>query len=399
MLEFKKNIKLNMLLFGILSIFRVSGQYLPHPDSVETLLDHPSIQVQVTLGINDLYNFKFKKANSLFGWFRNQYPKHALPYFLFGMSKWWQIMSDEKNKTYRKSLFAYMDTAIYYAKKSYKNEPLVKAESSFFLSLSYGIKASVLGENGDWKRAVFNSKQALKYLDIAKEYKDLTPELLLGEAIYNYYSVWLPENYPILKPVFWFFRDGNQKKGLQLFEQAIQKSFYTRIEAVFLLLRIYLQDQKNYKKARELSQYLHKTFPDNAHFHYYYARSLYALGMMKELKKISLEIIKKVENKEIGYNNYANRYASFFLGYYYYAYNKKDSMQYYFRKTIRLSEDMKYYKSGYYLFSLEKLGQFAASQNKKNLALSYYKKIIKYSNKKKKIYKRTKESIQKLKKR
>ena len=46
---------------------------------------------------------------------------------------------------------------------------------------------------------------ALKYLEISKESQALSPELLFGDALYNYYSVWIPENYPALKIILMFF--------------------------------------------------------------------------------------------------------------------------------------------------------------------------------------------------
>lgn len=368
------------------------SQNLPLLDTVSNILNHPRIQYEVTLGVNDLYNFNFKRANSLFRWFQRVYPRHPLPYFLLGMSKWWEFIPGEDDKRLKKQLFAYMDTTISYAKILYKRKSTNQTEASFFLSIAYAVKANVNAEQGNWTSAINNSKKSLKYFAITRSNKDLSPELLLGDGLYDYFAVWIPENYPILKPVFWFFEEGDKVSGLKTLEEASQKSFYTRIEATYLLLRIYLNEQKNLSKAVELARYLHTSFPNNSYFQYYYAAALFSRGEISKLRQIAAQMLKRIQAGQFGYNDYISRYAHFYTAYS----RSDDSTTYFFEKTVALSEKMKLFESNYYHYSLEKLGDKATETGNKTLAQTYFKKILRYSSRKKDIRKRAKQKIRKL---
>ncbi|MEJ0034452.1 MAG: hypothetical protein WDO15_30835 [Bacteroidota bacterium] len=54
---------------------------------------------------------------------------------------------------------------------------------------------------GQWRKAASAGKDALDYLEECKERDNLSVELLFGDALYNYFSVWVPENYPAVRPL------------------------------------------------------------------------------------------------------------------------------------------------------------------------------------------------------
>ena len=101
-----------------------------------------------------------------------------------------------------------MDSTIFVGENLYKNHPAYKTEASFFLAAAYAFKGRLYSdeERKNWRKAVSAGTNALEYLDDSKEKEGLNPELLFGDALYNYFSVWVPENYPALNPVLWFFK-------------------------------------------------------------------------------------------------------------------------------------------------------------------------------------------------
>jgi hypothetical protein len=66
----------------------------------------------------------------------------------------------------------------------------------------------------NWRKAIAAGNNAMEYLEIGDKQHELSPEFLFGDALYNYFSVWVPENYPALKPVLWFFPKGDKALGL-----------------------------------------------------------------------------------------------------------------------------------------------------------------------------------------
>jgi hypothetical protein len=110
-----------------------------------------------------------------------------------------------------------MDSTIEVGEKLYDDYPAYRTEAAFFLAAAYGFKGRLYAdeERKNWRKAASAGKDGLDYLEECKEKQDLSPELLFGDALYNYFSVWVPENYPALKPLLWFFRKGDKALGLK----------------------------------------------------------------------------------------------------------------------------------------------------------------------------------------
>ena len=172
----------------------------------------------------------------------------------------------------------------------------------------------MLFRSTNWVKSAAAGKEALNYLDECRELNYLSPELLFGDALYNYFSVWVPENYPALKPVLWFFRKGDKKLGLQQLKEVSYNAFYTRIEAMVWLMRIWNSYENDQIHAFQIAEYLYQTFPNNSYFHRYYARMLYARGMYPQLEKESKIILQRIDSGRLGYETTSGRYAAFFLG-------------------------------------------------------------------------------------
>jgi hypothetical protein len=223
----------------------------------------------------------------------------------------------------------------------------------------------------------------------------LNPELLLGDALFNYFSVWIPENYPLLRPILAFFPKGDKKLGLQQLEEVAQNSFYARIEAQYFLFRLYASDEKQPYKALAITDYLHQKFPNNPYFHRSYARHLYTVGRMTEAKDESLDILNRIENKWTGYESNSGRYAAFYVAQYHDRTNSKQDAKKYYLQTLSYGEESESQESGYYLYSLISLGKLANEENNKKLAKDYFNKVKKYAKRKHPAHKEARDYIRK----
>ncbi len=361
-------------------------------DSTGLLLMDRDVQIDATQAVNDMYNFKFEQAEKQFRWLIQDYPEHPLPYFLLGLSQWWKMAPNIGNGQHDEQFTEYMDRSIELAKALFDdNEKNV--EASFFLSAAYGFKGRLYAERKQWRKAASAGKQALKYLDNSRGKSDLSPEFLFGDALYNYYSVWIPENYPILKPVLVFFKRGDKELGIQQLQEVANNAFYTRTEAQFFLMRILALEQQDLIKALQVSQYLNQTFPDNSYFHRFYARLLYTTGRHWQAEKESLNILTKIDSGMVGYGPVSGRYASFFLGQIYVNKNRLDEAQMYYQRAVTFSEDSNDLESGYYLFSLIGLGDIAYQMGNVSGAKLYYKKAKKQAKKGHPAHKRAKDRM------
>lgn len=342
------------------------------------LLSDMNVQIEATEAVNDMYNFKFKKAEQQFRWLKQKYPYHPLPYFLMGLSEWWKIVPNIDEKQYDAKLLAYMDTVILLSEIRYaKNEGDI--EAAFFLSAANAFKGRLYAERREWSKAAIVGKNALKYLEDSRGQHDLSPEFLFGDALYNYYSVWIPENYPLLKPVLWFFTKGDKELGIQQLKEVANNAFYTRTEAQMFLMRILAIEERKPVQALQVSEYLAQTFPDNPYFERFYARLLYSTGKLNKTEEVSLDILAKIDSGMVGYEATSGRYAAFFLGEVYSRFREWDKAKYYYQRAVQFGEEIEAEASGYYLYSLLNLAEIAENEGEKKLAKTYYKQVKKHA--------------------
>jgi tetratricopeptide (TPR) repeat protein len=352
------------------------------------LLSDIQVQVEATEAINDMYNFKFEKAEKKFQWLKERYEWHPLPYFLLGLSEWWKIMPNTANKEYDKKFLAYMDSTIMISERLYKKEA-TKIEAAFFLSAAYGFKGRLYSteERKQWRKSATVGKQSLNYLEVSKGNHDLSPELLFGDGLYNYFSVWVPENYPFLKPILMFFPKGDKQLGLEQLREVSRFAFYTRTEAQVFLMRILNSYENDRAGALQIGEYLYQTYPDNAYFHRYYARLLYTSGKYTKCEKVSLDILSNIDSAKVGYESNGGRYASFFLGQIYGSRRKHPLAKEAYLKAIEFAENIAAYESGYYLYSLLYLGKIQWFEGDKDKAKVNFKKIKKHAKRGDRVHK------------
>jgi hypothetical protein len=369
-------------------------------DTTVILINNVAMQLEINQALNDLYNFKFPQAEQQFRWFKQKYAWHPLPYFLLGLSEWWKIMPNTREKKYDDRFLAYMDSTIRVAENLYKKHPEYKIESAFFLAAAHGFKGRLYSdeERKNWRRSAVEGKAALNYMEVCREKDHLSPELLFGDALYNYFSVWVPENYPSLKPIMWFFRKGDKQLGLQQLKEVSYNAFYTRTEAMVWLMRILNSYENDQMRAFQIAEYLHQTYPDNPYFHRYYARMLYARGMYPEMERHSKRILERIDSGHVGYEATSGRYAAFFLGQFYEAQRRLDDAKKYYTLAVRYAEEIGATESGYYLFSLIALGEINEKQGNKAEAKRYFQEVKKKSNRKDEAYKDAKRRLKNLEK-
>lgn len=362
-------------------------------ESPYLLLDK-GLQFRITENVNALYNFDFETAERGFRVMQYQYPDHPLPYFLLGLSTWWKIAPDVENDKYDDLFIDQMDVVIDKAEEMLDDDPKNK-EAAFFLAGAYGFQGRLYSERKSWTRATFAGKNALKYLNLSRGEEELGPELLLGDALFNYFSVWIPENYPLLKPVVAMFPKGNKALGLKQLEDVAQNAFYARIEAQYFLFRLYASEEKQPYKALAITDYLHSKFPNNPYFHRSYARHLYTVGRITEAKEISEQILQRIDEKWTGYESNSGRYAAFYIAQYYDRIGDQKEAKKYYLKTLSYGEESESQESGYYLYTLIALGKIANQEKNKPLAKSYFNKVKKYAKRNHPAHKEARDYIKK----
>ncbi|MGD1894066.1 MAG: tetratricopeptide repeat protein [Cyclobacteriaceae bacterium] len=359
------------------------------------LLLDMNMQIEATQAVNDMYNFKFAKAERQFRWIKQAHPDHPLPYFLLGLSEWWKIVPNPQETKYDDRCLAYMDTAITHAERMF-DEDEEDPEAAFFLAAAYAFKGRLHSERRDFAKAAGDGRLSLKYLEICKGKEEFSPELLFGDALYNYYAEWIKDNYAILRPLMVFFPDGDKELGIKQLKSVANNAFYTRTEAQYFLMRILSEEQNDPREAFRISEYLHQTFPDNPYFHRYYARQLYSRGKHRDAERESLEILTNIDSTKTGYEATSGRYAAFFLGQIYQMRGDLTEAETHYQKAIDYARAIDATESGYYHYSMLYLGEIAEQQNNPTLAKQYYKQVKKEAKRKSRAHEKARSNLRAL---
>jgi predicted Zn-dependent protease len=269
-----------------------------------------------------------------------------------------------------------MDTSIALANRIQKKDKQ-NIEAAFFLAAAHGFKGRLFSERGSWTKAAIEGKSSLTNMQITGQNDTLSPEFLFGIGLFNYYSVWIPENYKFLRPVMSLFPKGSKEKGMKQLKEVAFNAFYTRTEAQLYLARIYANEENQPQNALPLCEYLANTFPDNPYFQRLYARICYSMGKTAELEKVSLDILDKINRQFPGYEPTSGRYASYYLGYLYRNSYKKDKVKsrQYFDLCLQFCNKNKAFETGYYFYTLQNLMQLCEEEKNLMLAVEYASKL------------------------
>jgi len=368
-----------------------------------SILTDIDIQIEATSAINKMYNYQFEEAEKEFRWLSSEYKNHPLPIFLLGLSSWWKIDA-QSSKSYigesqeenilDKNFMNLMDESINLSKRIYNQGN--KVDGAFFLAASYGFKGRLLSERKKWSAAAFAGRNAIKYLKEIRKDDLMIPEISFGNGLFNYYSIWISERYPLLKPIIKLFPEGNKNKGVEQLNIASNNSFYTRTEAQYFLMRIYSGEGK-LSKALHLSKYLKDTYPENSIFHKYFTQLLYRNSRLNECLNESNNIIINYNKRKFGYNEDEARIAHFFLGEIYHSNLNFDKAIFNYKKSIDFSEKIGKQKMGYSIFSNFSLGRIFFDRNEYKQAKIYFKRVLKLTKRKDDLNKRSRNFLKKIK--
>lgn len=355
------------------------------------------VQIEATQALNDMYNFKFNEAKWQFFRLKVKYGEHPLPYFLMGLNEWWKMMPNLDVEQFDEQFLAYMDTSIMKAKVLYDVDTM-KIEGAFFLSAAYGFKARLYSERGSWLKAAGHANKALKYLEDCRSKEELSPELLFGDGLYNYFSVWIPENYPQLRPFLIMFDKGDKELGLEQLREVAHNAFYTRTEAQYWLMSILYREENDAQGALHESEYLYKTYPDNAYFQRYYTQLLFNTGRFAKAKILAEDMLVKIDSNYTGYEAKSGRYACFYLARIWESNLDQNKAFHYYQRATEFAEEIKALKSPYYHYSLLGLARIYDKRGDKEEAKNCLKTVRKNSGRKDEANKRAKEYLKSLRK-
>jgi len=205
---------------------------------------------------------------------------------------WWKIISGEDNQTYRIQLREASNSAI--DKLEASNDSLSYADRYCLIS-SYGYKARVEILDGNYLKGINLLNKTIGRLKTTFGKEDQYEGFYLTSGFYNYYIEQAKDCNPILSPYLILYPNGEKEKGIRQLKTGLQSSQkWLRNESAYFLLKIYLEEEKDFDQAIVYGQQATKEFSGNLLYHYYLFKAFIeagheeeAIGQLKRMKKIA----------------------------------------------------------------------------------------------------------------
>jgi len=318
--------------------------------------------------IDHIYNYEFTAVEPIAKQIRAKYPNHPVNAMLKAMQLQWQYLPVKDNKAMSGQYAKLLEECINKAKILEKNEKN-RSEAAFFSMAGHGYIALIHNYNNEKMKAASEAKKAYDYVMDGFKYMQHNPEFYFSSGLYNYYMIRYPEDHPIVKPVVFFFKDGNREEGLRQMDIASRKGVFTRTESAFYLARIYLKHEQRYDKASGYLSHLVEKYPNNPIFLMKHTEALMLYGKFEEAQPF-LEKLKKRNEA------FFSLISHTLEGMYQEKHFRNDSAaQRMYLIAIRQTRDEEYTKE-YQAFAYAGLARISLRAGDKIKATEYYKKVM-----------------------
>lgn len=354
------------MISGLLGLFLIFQQTFVPPD-------YQSIQK----GIAHIYSVQFDSAKTIFNSYIKKHPDRPEGYFFLSMVSWWNIILDIENTALDEPFMKEMDKVIEKCETFIDND-LFADIALYYKGGCLGFKARLMANRKQWVSAANNGRKAYPIVSAALDGQFKFTDAKFGIGIYKYYADMIPEKYPILKPVMFFFPPGNRAEGLKALLDVKDNGLFARDEAAYFLINIYNNQEMNYKGAFELSKMLISKYPNNPYFKLTYGSSLLSTAQYEAGKKVYEDYLKNIEKNVRFYHVYQKTQVYYALGNANaYLKNYNTAQEFYEKSITYYQSNPKNGQTNYYVesllqtaYSLKKNGKADEAKKRFNLVLT-----------------------------
>jgi tetratricopeptide (TPR) repeat protein len=233
-----------------------------------------------------------------------------------------------------------------------------------------------------WLKAAEDGREALNLLDKASELQPDNKDAQLGIGIYNFFADYIPDRYPVIRPLILIFPKGDKTKGLMQIKETAMNSRYAKAEANYILAYLYINYEKNFKESEYYARKLFEEFPENAIFEKYLYTSYVGLGRHEEAIAGWRKIIEKGANKQTGYENkYILREANYYISVSLFKLSRIEEAEDYLKSCDEINkeidkEEISSFTANTYLM----LGCCYDKKGDRSIAIYYYDKVLSMKN-------------------
>ncbi|MEX2585982.1 MAG: hypothetical protein WD315_06260 [Balneolaceae bacterium] len=254
-------------------------------DPVPVLLEQESFRSDAIEAIDYLYNRQVDRAEEQMGRWRESCPDHPVWALWKGMELWWDLLEDLHDDSKDEQFLRWMERADAAAVELLEQNP-EHTDAQIVRAVANGFAARHHANRNRWVKSIRTASHAMNaHEELGRLAPDLTDNLF-AEGMKLYYSAWLPDAYPVLKPFRWLLPDGDREEGLRLLEEASRTAVFSQPESLYFLGVILLRYEDRPSEATGRFQELVGRYPDNSYYRRMLVRSLFSQGMDRQVVQV-----------------------------------------------------------------------------------------------------------------
>ncbi|MDR9364817.1 MAG: tetratricopeptide repeat protein [Balneolaceae bacterium] len=313
----EKYINLKSLFFFFMMIGLSAVSFSSTFAQTTVLINDAFFEIDAKKAIDSLYNRNTDAADEILGPWREKHPGHPIWLLWDGMEVWWNVLEDLDNQSLDREFIARMQQADYEAGKILRSEP-GHPDALIIRAVANGYIARLHANREDWLTSVQVGRKAYQaHQELIKVAPNL-PDNHFAEGMKLYYAAYIPEEYPVVKAVSWFFPEGDRKEGLTELRFAAKNGVFARPESKYFLANILHHYENSYDEAREIFADLIATYPDNSYYRREYLQTLSQLNQYDEILAFSNETLEYWQSKDKGIDPVLETEIQFWKGRAYY---------------------------------------------------------------------------------
>ncbi|MDZ7719953.1 MAG: hypothetical protein U5K72_14145 [Balneolaceae bacterium] len=261
------------------------------------LIKDAFFEIDAKKAIDSLYNRNTEAADEILDPWREKHPNHPIWLLWDGMEVWWNVLEDLNDQSLDREFIARMQQADYEAGKILRSQP-GHPDALIIRAVANGYIARLHANREDWLTSVQVGRNAYQahqqLLQVAPE----LPDNFFAEGMKLYYAAYIPEQYPVVRAVSWFFPEGNREEGIEKLRYAAKNAVFARPESKYFLANILHHYENKYEEAREIFAELISAYPDNGYYRREYLQTLSQLDQYEEILAFTGETLDYWQSKK-----------------------------------------------------------------------------------------------------
>jgi tetratricopeptide (TPR) repeat protein len=248
------------------------------------------------------------------------------------------------------------------------------ADALIIRAVANGYIARLHANREDWLTSVQVGRKAYQaHQELMKVAPEL-PDNHFAEGMKLYYAAYVPEAYPVVKAVSWFFPEGDRKKGIETLRYAAKQGVFASPESKYFLANILHHYENKYDEAREIFSELIESYPDNGYYRREYLQTLSQLDQYDEILAFSNETLDYWESKKEKMAPVLEADVRFWMGRAFYYNGNFSAAEPYLTQSVETGKDLvNNEEREVYILAADFAGRANDILGKKREARKYYK--------------------------